>query len=66
MTWSYGSLHGYGKSVCYQLLPSMLDVKFSRASAPPSKRTKPWTSYIYFIRILICAFTVCYMVRYPD
>ena len=27
---------GYGKSVCYQLLPYMLDVKFRRASAPPS------------------------------
>ena len=65
---------GYGKSVCYQLLPYMVDVKFSRANAPPipSKRTKPrttWTSYIYsafFIRILIYAFTVCYKVRYPD
>ena len=42
---------GYGKSVCYQLLPYMLDVKFSRASAPPSKRTKPWTSYTYLLRI---------------
>ena len=59
-------LHGYGKSVCYQLLPYMFDMRFRRASAPPSKRTKPWTSYIYsafFIGILI---TVCYTVRYPD
>ena len=64
VTWSYGSLlHGYWKSVCYQLLPYMFDMRFRRASAPP---TKPWTSYIYsafFIGILI---TVCYTVRYPD
>ena len=56
---------GYEKSVCYQLLPYMLDVKFRRASTPPYT----WTSYIYsafFIRILIYAFTVCYTVRYPD
>ena len=30
---------GYGKSICYQLLPFIFDMAFSRTSAPPSERS---------------------------
>ena len=66
---------GYGKSVCYQLLPYMFDVKFSQTSSPPSKRSVVFANHVdivyllhvfHLYSILIDAFTVCYTVRYPD
>ena len=54
---------GYGKSLCYQLLPYMFDVKLGLTKAAPSERSvvlviSPLVNAAYFLRyILMDAYT---------
>ena len=48
---------GYGKSLCYQLLPYMLDVKLGLTKAAPSERSvvlviSPLVNAAYFLRYI--------------
>ena len=70
---------GYGKSICYQLLPFLFDVKLGRTNAPLVDRSvalviSPLVSYgtrillsVSFIRIFIelyNCFTACFSIEF--
>ena len=51
---------GYGKSICYQLLPFMFDVKLKRTSSPKTERSVVLVISPYFYD---CKFTVYFTVK---